>query len=86
MTRPLHDPVRNVIYAAGDRAIRAVYVDGGNVVENGRVLTIDYHAAAEALHEAQARVEARAPELDWGRRTADGISPRTFPDGCQMGD
>ena len=80
MMRPLHDPVRNLIFAAGDRAIRAVYVDGKKVVENGRVLTIDYPAAAEALHEAQARVKARVPELDWGRRSADTISPRSFPD------
>jgi hypothetical protein len=50
------------------------------VVDNGRVLTIDYPAAAEALHAAQARVKAKVPELDWGRRTADAISPKTFPD------
>jgi 5-methylthioadenosine/S-adenosylhomocysteine deaminase len=80
MMRPLHDPVRNLIFAAGDRAIRSVYVDGRRVVENGRVLTIDYPAAAAALHEAQARVKAKVPELDWGRRTAEAISPRSFPD------
>jgi len=76
--RPLHDPVRNLIYAAGDRAIRAVFVDGRKVVENGRVLTIDYPAAAEALHEAQARVKARVPSVDWNGRTAERISPLTF--------
>ena len=57
MMRPAHDPVRSLIYAAGDRAVRAVYVDGQKVVEDGRVLTMDYPAAAAALHEAQKRIE-----------------------------
>ena len=66
MMRPAHDPVRSLIYAAGDRAIRAVYVDGQKVVENGRVLTMDYPAAAAALHEAQARVKANVPTAGLG--------------------
>ena len=42
MMRPAHDPMRNLIFAAGDRAVRSVYVDGQKVVENGQVLTMDY--------------------------------------------
>lgn len=80
MMRPAHDPVRSLIYAAGDRAVRTVFVDGQKVVEDGRVLTMDYPAAAAALHEAQARVKAAVPERDWNHRTAEQISPRTFPD------
>jgi 5-methylthioadenosine/S-adenosylhomocysteine deaminase len=79
MMRPTHDPVRSLIYAAGDRAIRSVYIDGQQVVADGRVLTIDYPAAAAALHEAQARVKANVPNLDWDHRTAEAISPLTFP-------
>jgi cytosine/adenosine deaminase-related metal-dependent hydrolase len=78
MMRPAYDPVRSLLYAAGDRAIRAVYVDGAKVVEDGRVLTMDYPAAAAALHEAQARVRGKVPSLDWDHRTAEQISPRTF--------
>jgi cytosine/adenosine deaminase-related metal-dependent hydrolase len=78
MMRPTHDPIRNLIYAAGDRAVRSVIVDGAEVVRDGRVLTIDYPAAAEALHEAQARVKAMVPERDWARRSADAISPTTY--------
>jgi 5-methylthioadenosine/S-adenosylhomocysteine deaminase len=78
MMRPAHDPVRSLIYAAGDRAVRAVFVDGQKVVEDGRVLTMDYPAAAAALHEAQARVKANVPKLDWNHRTAAEISPLTF--------
>jgi cytosine/adenosine deaminase-related metal-dependent hydrolase len=78
MMRPTHDPIRNLIYAAADRAIRAVYVDGHAVVRDGRVLTIDYPAAAEALHAAQARVKNDVPNRDWARRSADTISAHTF--------
>ena len=78
MMRPTHDPVRNLIYAAGDRAIRAVYIDGLPVVQDGKVLTMDYPAAAAALHEAQARIKQEVPNRDWGHRTAETISPLTF--------
>ena len=76
--RPARDPLRSLIYAAGDRAIKAVYVDGTKVVENGEVLTMDYRGAAAALHEAQKRVLARVPQTDWAHRTVDEISPPTF--------
>jgi cytosine/adenosine deaminase-related metal-dependent hydrolase len=76
--RPARDPVRSLIYAAGDRAVQSVYVDGRKVVEDGRVLTMDYAAAAEALHEAQKRVIAAVPEVDWAHRGVDQVSPPTF--------
>ena len=84
MMRPSHDPVRSLIYAAGDRAVRSVFVDGQKVVEDGRVLTIDYPAAAAALHEAQKRVKANVPNLDWDHRTAEQISPPDVPH-CMSG-
>ncbi len=77
--RPSRDPMRSLIYAAGDRAIRAVFVDGVRVVADGRVLTMDYGAAAAALDEAQARMIATVPKRDWARRTVDQVSPPSFP-------
>jgi cytosine/adenosine deaminase-related metal-dependent hydrolase len=76
--RPARDPVRSLVYAAGDRAIRSVYVDGQCVVQDGKCLTIDHAAAAEALHEAQKRVLANAPGQDWAHRPVEKISPPTF--------
>ncbi|HYF06662.1 MAG TPA: amidohydrolase family protein [Acetobacteraceae bacterium] len=78
MMRPTRDPVRSLIYAAGDRAVKAVYVDGRQVVRDGEVLTMDYRAAAEHLHEAQKRVAAKVPERDWAHRSAERISPPSF--------
>jgi 5-methylthioadenosine/S-adenosylhomocysteine deaminase len=79
MMRPSRDPMRSLIYAAGDRAIRHVYVDGQQVVRDGNLLTMDYRAAAEALNEAQKRVIAKAPEQDWQHRPVEAISPSSFP-------
>ena len=76
--RPARDPVRSLIYAAGDRAVRHVYVDGEQVVRDAKVLSMDYPAAAAALDEAQRRVLERTPALDWAKRPAEQISPLTF--------
>jgi len=77
--RPLHDPLRSLIYAAADRAIDRVVVDGRTVVEGGRVLTLDRHAAAAKLEAAQKRAIARAPERDPQGRSIEEIMPRTLP-------
>ncbi len=77
--RPGRDPLRALLYAAGDRAITAVYVDGAKVVERGRVLTMDYPAAAAALHEAQVRMVRDVASRDWAGRSVDVVSPRSLP-------
>jgi len=76
--RPSRDPMRSLIYAAGDRAIRSVHVDGQMLVKDGKVLTMDYEGAAAHLDEAQKRIVARAPQQDWAHRPVDKISPPTF--------
>ncbi len=76
--QPARDPLRSLIYAAGDRAVHTVIVDGHTVVEDGKLLTMDYKAAAQALHEAQKRVMADVPRHDWDHRSADQLSPPTF--------
>ena len=76
--QPNHDPVRALIYAAGDRAVRDVYVDGTQVVRDGEVLTMDFRAAALNLSEAQKRIVARAPAQDWAHRSVEKIVAPTF--------
>jgi len=76
--RPARDPMRSLIYAAGDRALTNVFVDGREVVRDGEVLTMDYRQAAEHLHEAQKRVIADVPNRDWAHRPVEKISPPTF--------
>ncbi|SFK67129.1 amidohydrolase family protein [Falsiroseomonas stagni] len=76
--RPSRDPVRSLVYAAGDRAVKDVFVDGIKVVGDGQVLTMDYAAAAEHLNEAQKRIVDRAPSQDWAHRPVEVSSPPTF--------
>ena len=45
---PMHDPVSNVIYAAGTRAVRHVLVDGEWLVRDGRLVRADEAQLAKA--------------------------------------
>lgn len=76
---PLREPLRSLIYVAADRAVRDVYVDGRQVVANGKVLTMDYPAASALLQAAQKRSLARTPELDWAGRSAEEMAPMVLP-------
>jgi 5-methylthioadenosine/S-adenosylhomocysteine deaminase len=77
--RPVRDPVRSLIYAAADRAVRTVIVDGRTVVEDGRVLTMDHAKACAELEAAQRRAEGQVKALDWAKRGHREISPLMFP-------
>lgn len=77
--RPLRDPLRSLIYTAAERAVRDVYVDGRQVVREGKVLTSDYGGACDALEAAQARALERAPKFDWAHRDADALVSTVLP-------
>src|ERR1700704_6514698 len=47
--QPARDPLRSFIYHAADRAVRDVFVDGRQVVAEGKVVTLDQAAAGERL-------------------------------------
>ena len=76
---PMREPLRSLLYVAADRAVRDVFVNGEQVVADGRALKIDYAAASEALEEAQKRSMAEVPKLDWAGRTADQLAPMVLP-------
>jgi cytosine/adenosine deaminase-related metal-dependent hydrolase len=77
--RPVRDPVRSLVYAAADRAVRHVFVDGRQVVEDGRVTTLDHEKATADLEAAQRRAEREVAKLDWAGRAHAKISPLAFP-------
>jgi 5-methylthioadenosine/S-adenosylhomocysteine deaminase len=76
--QPSHEPVRSLIYSASERAIRHVYVDGKQVVKDGKVLTIDVEAATAGLIEGQRKRLATVSQRDWAGRGADGLSPPVY--------
>jgi cytosine/adenosine deaminase-related metal-dependent hydrolase len=54
--RPLLDPVNNLVYAATGASVRTVVIDGGIVLDDGRITTIDerdVYRRVESLGRAQ---------------------------------
>lgn len=76
--QPRREPLRSLIYAAADRAVRDVFVAGRQVVKAGRVTTMDHAAAAAGVQEAQVRAMAKASSFDWAGRSIDELSPPSF--------
>ena len=76
---PLREPLRSLIFVAADRAVRDVFVEGRQVVADGRPLHVDLQAASEALEAAQRRSMEKVPGLDWDGRTAEQLSPMVLP-------
>lgn len=73
--QPMREPLRSLIYVAAERPITGVWVDGRNVVDNGRVTTIDVRRRSAELQAAQERSLARTRQLDWAGRSSDELSP-----------
>jgi len=77
--QPARDPLRSFVYHAADRAVREVFVDGRQVVADGRVLMLDQERAGSRLRAAQQRMEAAAPGRDYRGRSAAEITPLSLP-------
>ena len=58
---------------------RKIFVDGDQVVKDGKVLTIDVEAAHAVLAEAQVKGLAGARDRDYAKRTVDEMSPMVLP-------
>lgn len=79
LMNPARDPIRSLVYAAADRAIRHVYVDGRQVVKDGCAVGLDLETAALEVNEAQKRAEKLVPERDLvAGRSAEEMSPLSF--------
>lgn len=76
---PGNDPIRAMVFNAAERPVKDVYVGGRQVVADGRVLTIDEAAAAEAMTRANRRALEAYPKLDRTGRRADEVAPPVFP-------
>lgn len=79
LMQPSRDPIRSLVYAAADRAVHTVYVNGEKLLENGRVLRLDIDRAAREVTAGQIRAEKEVPTRDLiARRSGTEISPLTF--------
>lgn len=76
---PYRDPIKALVHCGTTDDVEHVFVDGRQVVEEGRVAGVDESAL---LGEAQAEAErlwASVPEWHWQGLTADDLSPPSFP-------
>ena len=73
--QPCRDPLRSFIYAAGDRAVTDVFVDGEAVVAARKHLTIDLERAVEEVERGHAQAMREVPTRDWAKRDHLAISP-----------
>ncbi|MEZ5740971.1 MAG: amidohydrolase family protein [Burkholderiaceae bacterium] len=76
--RPMREPLRSLIYVAGERAVSDVWVDGRQLVRGGRCLTIDLPDALDGLQAAQRRSMAGVATLDHAGRDALALAPMVF--------
>lgn len=77
--RPLREPLRSLIYVAGERAVSDVYVDGVRVVADGAPVFIDHQAALVEVEDAQRRMLSNVHRFDWAGRRPDELSPLVLP-------
>jgi 5-methylthioadenosine/S-adenosylhomocysteine deaminase len=77
--QPLYDPIRSLVCAAGERAIRHVFVGGRQVVRDGKALSFGYADASARFETAQRREIEKVPRFDGAGRSAAEIMPPTFP-------
>src|SRR5947207_11397022 len=77
--QPVYDPARSLVYAAGERAIRPVFVGGRQVVRDGKALAFDYADASAPLKMAERGAIEKVPRSDCTDRSAVEIMPPTFP-------
>lgn len=75
---PVHDPLRSLVLTAGERAVRDVFVDGAQIVADGRMLAFDRAEAAARVAAGQRRAVAHLASATGahGDATIDHIAPR----------
>lgn len=76
---PLRDPIKNIVYSAQAEDLNAAIIDGEIRMFDRQVLGVDVAKLTRDLQAAGERMWPRMPEHDWAGRTADQLSPQSFP-------
>jgi 5-methylthioadenosine/S-adenosylhomocysteine deaminase len=77
--QPMRDPIRSLVHHAADRAVKDVIIDGVKVVEDRRILSMDYLGTNQKIEQVRQRMEAALPQHDFAGRTIEDLSPLVFP-------
>ncbi len=76
---PLRDPIKVLVYTATSKNIAKVIVDGNIVAQNGAPVGVDLEKLQQDMQAAGERMWANVPQRDYLQRTAEEISPMSFP-------
>jgi cytosine/adenosine deaminase-related metal-dependent hydrolase len=76
---PLRDPIKNIVYSAHAEDLNTAIIDGEIRMYDRQVLGVDVAKLACDLQAAGDRMWPRMQEHDWAGRTADELSPLSFP-------
>jgi cytosine/adenosine deaminase-related metal-dependent hydrolase len=76
---PLRDPIKNIVYSAQAEDLNTAIVDGDVRMRDREVLGVDTRKLALDLQAAGERMWPRMAEHDWAGRSADQLSPMSFP-------
>jgi 5-methylthioadenosine/S-adenosylhomocysteine deaminase len=76
---PLRDPIRNLVYSAQAEDLHDAMIDGHWVMRERVVLHADERAVAARLQREGERMWPRMHEGDWAGRSANEMSPPTYP-------
>jgi cytosine/adenosine deaminase-related metal-dependent hydrolase len=77
--RPVRDPLRSMLYSAGSRVVRHVFIGGRQVVRDREVLTMDLESALIEVEKWQRRALEEAPARSYVKLPADRLSPLSLP-------
>lgn len=77
--QPVHDPLRNLIHCAAERAVRDVYVDGKAILKDRHIVNLDYDGAVRELQDAQRRASRLAEKNDPQGRSFAALAPYSLP-------
>jgi 5-methylthioadenosine/S-adenosylhomocysteine deaminase len=76
---PLRDPIKNIVYSAQAEDLDTAIVDGEVRMRERKVVGVDEAQLARDLQAAGERMWPEMANHDWAGRTADELSPLSFP-------
>jgi cytosine/adenosine deaminase-related metal-dependent hydrolase len=76
---PLRDPIKNIVYSAQAEDLNTAIIDGEVRMRERTVLGVDEAKLARDLQAAGERMWPAMAQYDWAKRSADELSPQSFP-------
>jgi 5-methylthioadenosine/S-adenosylhomocysteine deaminase len=77
---PMRDPIKNIVYSAQAEDLNTAIIDGEIRMRDRVIPGVDMVQLCRNLQAAGDRMWPRMKDHDWAGRTADQLSPQSFPE------